>query len=288
MTWVVEVGVWAGAVCWELAESRLMAAIILVGEPPAKGRRATLGAMNPPLIGVSTSVTVAKYPERAYVNAAYLNAVQQAGGVPVPLPPQLELPGRAELLKRLHGVLLTGGGDVDPARFGEPTHPTTADISAARDGLEIELTRWAMDKHVPLLAICRGLQVLNVALGGSLHQDIPSGPGSPLDHSQAALQGNARSMTTHQVKVQGGSRLAGILGALEVDVNSFHHQAINRLGRGLKDVAWAPDLIIEGVELGDNAQFVVGVQWHPEELVGHDRTARNLFAALVERAGARA
>jgi putative glutamine amidotransferase len=239
--------------------------------------------MNPPLIGVSTSVTFDRYPERAYVNAAYLGAVQQAGGIPILLPPQLEPSGRAELVKRLQGVLLTGGGDVDPARFGEAPHPTTADVSAARDGLEIELTRWAIETRTPLLAICRGLQVLNVALGGSLHQDIPSEPGSPLDHSQVALLGS-RGTAVHQVKVQDGSRLAGILGALEVDVNSFHHQAIHRLGRGLKDVAWAPDSIIEGMELVDDSRFAVGVQWHPEELVGHDRTARNLFRALVERA----
>jgi putative glutamine amidotransferase len=239
--------------------------------------------MNPPLIGVSTSVTFDRYPERAYVNAAYLGAVQQAGGIPILLPPQLERSGRAELVKRLQGVLLTGGGDVDPARFGEAPHPTTADVSAARDGLEIELTRWAIETRTPLLAICRGVQVLNVALGGSLHQDIPSEPGSPLDHSQVALLGS-RGTAVHQVKVQDGSRLAGILGALEIDVNSFHHQAIHRLGRGLKDVAWAPDSIIEGVELVDDSRFAVGVQWHPEELVGHDRTARNLFRALVERA----
>jgi len=237
-----------------------------------------------PLIGVSTSVTFERYPERAYVNAAYLGAVQQAGGVPVLLPPQLEPPARAELLKRLQGVLLTGGGDVDPTRFGEAAHPTTADVSAARDGLEVDLTRWAIETRTPLLAICRGLQVLNVALGGSLHQDIPSAPGSPLDHRQADLLGRSRSIAVHHVKVQDGSRLAGILGALEVDVNSFHHQAINRLGRGLRDVAWAPDSIVEGVELVDESRFVVGVQWHPEELVGHDRTARNLFRALVERA----
>jgi putative glutamine amidotransferase len=239
--------------------------------------------MNPPLIGVSTSVTFDRYPERAYVNAAYLGAVQQAGGIPILLPPQLEPSGRAELVKRLQGVLLTGGGDVDPARFGEAPHPTTADVSAARDGLEIELTRWAIETRTPLLAICRGLQVLNVALGGSLHQNIPSEPGSPFDHSQVALLGS-RGTAVHQVKVQDGSRLAGILGALEVDVNSFHHQAIHRLGRGLKDVAWAPDSIIEGMELVDDSRFVVGVQWHPEELVSHDRTARNLFRALVERA----
>jgi putative glutamine amidotransferase len=240
--------------------------------------------MNPPLIAVSTSVTVDKYPERAYVNASYLNAIQQAGGVPVPMPPQLGPTARAEILKHVRGVLLTGGGDVDPARFGEAPHPTTSEVSAARDTLEIDLTRWALGKGVPLLAVCRGLQVLNVALGGSLYQDIPSEPGSPLDHSQTGLQGKARHIPTHQVKVLDGSRLAGILGALEVDVNSFHHQAIKRLGQGLVEVAWAPDSIVEGVELVDDGAFVVGVQWHPEELVDSDGAAFNLFAALVKRA----
>ncbi len=126
--------------------------------------------------------------------------------------------------------------------------------------------------------------MLNVALGGSLYQDIPSEPGSPLDHSQTGLQSKARHIPTHQVKVRDGSRLAGILGALEVDVNSFHHQAIKRLGQGLVEVAWAPDSIVEGVELVDDGAFVVGVQWHPEELVDNDRAAFNLFAALVKRA----
>src|SRR5499433_4543278 len=155
-----------------------------------------------PLIGVSTSVTLDRYPERAYVNAAYLGAVQQAGGIPVLLPPQLEPPARAELLKRLRGVLLTGGGDVDPTRFGEAPHPTTADVSEARDTLEIEVTRWAVEKHVPLLAVCRGLQVLNVALGGSLYQDIPSELGSPFDHRQTGPQGRARDTIAHRVKVR--------------------------------------------------------------------------------------
>ena len=237
--------------------------------------------MNPPLIAVSTSVTIGEYPERAYVNAAYLKAIQAAGGVPLPMAPQLDPRARAEILKRVHGVLLTGGGDVDPARFGEALHPTTSLVSAARDSLEIDLTNWAVETRVPLLAVCRGLQVLNVALGGSLYQDIPSEPGSPIDHSQS---GKPRHIPVHHVKVRDGSRLAEILGAVEVDVNSFHHQAIKRLGQRLADVAWAPDSIIEGIELVDGGQFVVGVQWHPEELTENDRAAFNLFAALVKRA----
>jgi putative glutamine amidotransferase len=238
---------------------------------------------NAPLIGVTASVTVDKYPERTYVNAAYLTAVQRAGGVPVPLAPQLDGAARARLFERLDGLMLTGGGDIDPARFGEARHPKTYEVSDARDALELELTERAIAAKVPLLAICRGIQVLNVALGGTLYQDIPSEPGSPIEHSQQ----ERRDRPTHAVKVLGeGTRLGEILGALDLEVNSFHHQAVKRLGRGLRDVAWAPDGIIEGVELPDEP-FVVGVQWHPEDLVGHDAAARSLFAALVDAAGRR-
>lgn len=240
--------------------------------------------MASPLIGVTTAVTVGAYPERAYVNASYLTAVQQAGGVPVPLTPQHGAAARAALWTLLQGVILTGGGDVDPARFGEPPHPTVSDVSPARDSLEVELCHRALDRGVPLLAVCRGLQVLNVALGGSLHQDIPSEPGSPLDHSQKALQRTRRDQPVHHVKIREGSHLARILGALEVDVNSFHHQALRTLGRGLAAVAWSPDGIVEGAEIADSDRFVVGVQWHPEDLIGHDPAARRLFAALVDAA----
>src|SRR5882672_9597633 len=152
------------------------------------------------LIGVSTSITVGAYPERAYVNTAYIHAIQQAGGVPVLLPPQLDGAARLEFRKRLDGVLLTGGGDVCPDRFAEPAHPKTSDVSEARDGLEIDFTLWAIEEEVPLLAICRGLQVLNVAVGGSLHQDIPSELGSLFDHSQVARPSGTRHVPVHQVK----------------------------------------------------------------------------------------
>ena len=237
-----------------------------------------------PLVGVTTSVTVDRYPERAYLNSAYVRAVELAGGAPVLLPPPLGADARDALWARLDGLVLTGGGDVDPRHFGEPRHPAVAEVSEARDALELELTRRALAQGFPLLAICRGIQVLNVALGGSLHQNIPSEPGSPLAHSQT----ERRHQPTHHVKVREGSRLAAILGTLEVDVNSFHHQALARLGRGLAAVAWAPDGIVEGVEeTAGGDRFVVGVQWHPEDLVEHDPAARRLFAAFVTAAGAR-
>jgi putative glutamine amidotransferase len=240
----------------------------------------------PPLIGVTTSTTAdgppGTTPPRAWLNDAYLRAVQQAGGVPILLPPHLDGRALEALWSRVDGLLLTGGGDVDPARFtDDPRHPTVDGVSEGRDRLEIEVTERALDEGRPLLAVCRGIQVLNVALGGSLYQDIASETGSTVVHSQSP----PRDRPTHLVKVMGeGTRLGATLGAAEVDVNSFHHQAIKRLGRGLREVAWAPDGIIEGVELPDARALVLGVQWHPEELVGHDVTARSLFRALVTAA----
>ena len=241
-----------------------------------------------PLIAVSTSITVGTSvppsirpsPERAYVNSAYLRAVQGAGGVPVLLPPQLDAGAVERLMGLVDGLLLTGGGDMDPACFGEPAHPSCYDVSPARDDVEIRAARRALDRKLPVLAICRGIQVLNVALGGTLYQDIPTEPGSSIAHSQA----EPRDQPTHGVRVKPGSLLAETLGADEVVVNSMHHQAVKGLGRGLVDVAWAPDDVIEGVELTDSPGLVLGVQWHPEELVGRSEPARRLFTALVSAA----
>ena len=233
-----------------------------------------------PLIGVSTSITVAKHPERAYLNSAYLHAVQQAGGVPVPLPPQLSAASLEPLGAGLHGLLLTGGGDVDPALFGEAAHPTLYDVAPIRDTFEANAARWALEHRIPLLCVCRGVQVLNVALGGSLYQDVGTEPGTPLTHSQK----EPRDQPTHKVKVAPGSRLAEVMGAEEVDVNSMHHQALKALGRGLVAAAWAPDQLVEGVEMPEQPSFVLGVQWHPEKLIGHSDAARRLFAALVTHA----
>ena len=233
-----------------------------------------------PLIGVSTSITLCKNPERAYLNSAYLHAIQQAGGVPVALPPQLSADSLKRLAAALDGLLLTGGGDVDPARYGEAPHPTVYEVAPARDAIETSAVRIALDRRLPILAVCRGIQVLNVALGGSLYQDVGTDPGTELPHSQK----EPRDQPTHKVKVEPRSRLAKVLGTDEIEVNSMHHQAVKALGRGLVAVAWAPDQIIEGVELADPARFVLGVEWHPEELIGHSEPARRLFAALVAAA----
>jgi putative glutamine amidotransferase len=177
-------------------------------------------------------------------------------------------------------VLLTGGGDIDPARFKEAPYPSLIEVSPLRDALEIDVVERALDEDVPLLAICRGLQVLNVALGGTLYQDLPTDRPSAVAHSQS----EPRDHATHVVKVMGeGTRLASIVGLSELEVNSFHHQGIKQLARGLREVAWAPDGVIEAVEM-DGDRFVVAVQWHPEDLVERDPAARSLFAALTAAA----
>jgi putative glutamine amidotransferase len=236
----------------------------------------------PPLIGVTTSITIGTHPERAYVNSAYLNAVQRAGGIPVALPPQLSATSLAELARTVDGLLLTGGGDIDPARFGERRHPTLYDVSSARDTVEIDAVKAMIERGRPVLAVCRGIQVLNVALGGTLYQDVGSDPGTQVAHSQS----EPRDQVTHKVRVTPGSLLARTLGVEEIEVNSMHHQAVKAPGPGLVAVAWAPDELVEGVELADPARFVVGVQWHPEELVGHSEPACRLFAGLVSAARA--
>ena len=234
-----------------------------------------------PLIGVTTSITVETSTPRAFVNSAYVEAVQRAGGVPVLLPPQLDASARVALWRVLDAVVLTGGGDVDPARFGQTPHPTVTDVFPARDALEVDLTHWALRRRLPILAICRGIQVLNVALGGTLHQDIASELPSALVHTQR----EPRHQPTHRVKVEDGTRMARVLGASEVEVNSFHHQGLAGLGDGLRAVAWTADGIVEGVEMDRSPGPVLGVQWHPEELAAHDQAAANLFRFVVQESG---
>jgi putative glutamine amidotransferase len=210
----------------------------------------------------------------------YVASVEQAGGRARIL--EISQSPRA-LVNEIDGLLLTGGGDVDPVLYGEERHPNVHDAEPGRDEFEIDLARRAMDANVPMLAICRGAQVLNVAAGGSLVQDIPSAIETDLAHSVDA----PGDSVAHQVRVEAGSRLSAALGSA-VDsgalcrVNSRHHQSVGRLGRSLVATATAPDGVIEGIERPD-ANFCVGVQWHPENFWKSGEFA-GLFASFVKAA----
>jgi putative glutamine amidotransferase len=241
-----------------------------------------------PLIGVSTSefrtaegahaVRDGEAPRRMLaLGMAYLNAISAAGAIPVILTPQQpsELAG---LLDRLDGICLTGGPDLEPAVYGEAAHPELGPTEPDVDYFELALARAAGRRGLPLLAICRGLQVLNVARGGSLVQHVPDLGGS-VGHRQSG----AGDDVTHAVRIDPASLVAQLIGDSTAQVNSFHHQAIDRLGDGLVPVGWADDGVIEAVE-GDGGSFCVGVQWHAECLVDDDASHAALFAGLAQAA----
>ncbi len=214
----------------------------------------------------------------------YLEAIRRVGGDPRVVDAATDDP--AALIDTIAGVVLTGGADVDPARYGEPRHPRVENVSPERDEFEIRLTRLAMEADLPLLAICRGIQVLNVAFGGTLIQDIPSQVPGALDHYVEA----PRHAIAHDVWISRTSRLGAIMRErLEPDeacpVNSRHHQAVGRLAEGFDVSATAPDGVIEAIER-PAARFCIGVQWHPENFwrTGEFRPLFEAFlAACKER-----
>ncbi len=207
----------------------------------------------------------------------YVKALLACGAVPLLLPVGVGLDEARALFEQADGVMLTGGGDVNPARYHQSPHPTTYGVDDARDELEIALARWAAEADKPLFAICRGIQVVNVALGGSLVQDIPELVPHALRHSG---DHSRRSEVLHTVRVETNSLLARLVGAGEVGVNSFHHQAIDRLASGLVITARAPDGIIEGVELPGLRHFLA-VQWHPEDMAAERADMQALFCSFV-------
>lgn len=227
-----------------------------------------------PLVGVTAGVDHnGEGPARYRLNAAYMDAVAEAGAEPVVLMPGAD---GVALLDRLHGLVLTGGADVDPALYGAPREPETQFVDTRRDDLEIPLTRAAFERGLPILAICRGQQVLNVALGGTLVQHLATHPKADYDAD--------RSVISHQVRLDPGSHLAEVLGAAEVPVNSFHHQAIAELAPALAAAGWSEDGVVEAVEARQDPGRVLSVQCHPEELTRTQPWARRLFEAFVERA----
>ena len=238
--------------------------------------------MTAPLIGVTSNYTPPK--EGVFgaitIGESYIQAVLHAGGLPVVIPVGLSPEDLQTLFARIDGLLLTGGGDIDPQRFSGRPHPRVYDIDARRDDLEIRLAQMAAEQGKPFLGICRGIQVINVALGGSLFTDISDQLSGSLRHDW--YPDIPRNHLAHGVSIAPGSRLAAILGGEAFEVNSLHHQGIERAAQVLRPVAYAPDQLVEAVELPDHP-FGLGVQWHPEWLQEH-APQRQLFKALVEAA----
>lgn len=215
------------------------------------------------------------------VNANYVRSVIAAGGLPVIITPELDPVCAVELFGECDALLLTGGEDVDPVRYGATPHPKLGDTSADRDSNEIALIADARARDLPILGICRGIQILNVACGGTLVQDLASERPSDVMHEHTG----ARDLRSHAIAVQPGTRLAAILGAEHFDANSLHHQAVDVLGSGLVATAHAPDGVIEAVESGNAKEWLVAVQWHPEELaLQPDAADLKLFTALISAA----
>lgn len=239
-----------------------------------------------PRIGITPSPAEDVFPHGTFYRNAlstnYSDAVEAAGGIPLILPPQ-QADNVAAILDGLDGVLLSGGGDVRPSLYGdETTHEKTYGIHDLRDSFEVALAREAIARDMPVLCICRGIQVLNVALGGTLIQDVADQWGTGIQHRQSEL-GVAASEPSHTVAAEPGSLLARVYGTTEIAVNSFHHQALREIAPELVVVGRAPDGILESVER-PGSRWVLGVQWHPEMMFRAHAEHLRPFAALVEAA----
>jgi putative glutamine amidotransferase len=226
-------------------------------------RSRVLDVVKAPAIAVTAPRRLVEGRERVTLNTAYVRALEGAGLVPLAVPTMLAADRAGAALAAVRGLVLTGGEDVAPDRYGQAPHPRLGDVDPIRDAAELALIAAARERGLPILAICRGIQILNVALGGTLYQDLPTERPSDIPHETSR----------HAIRVEASSRLGRTLGTPTASVNSRHHQAIRDLAPGLKAVAWAEDGIIEGAEPADQGgPWIVAVQWHPE-----DMTERALF-----------
>ena len=244
-----------------------------------------------PVIGVTTQTLHAIHgipeglPESWVMNQRYFRAVMAAGGVPWMIPLIADDPATLrEIYERLDGILIPGGVDMDPGTYGECTSPLCGRLDPARDATELQLTRWAVADGLPVLGLCRGAQVINVALGGSLYQDIGAEVPGAEPHDFYPTKGFARDHLAHHIDLAPGSRLRDAFGAETSPVNSMHHQSVKRVGEGLRVSAVAPDGVVEGVEGTRDDAFLVGVQWHPEMFEGGQPGVGNLFRDFIASA----
>jgi putative glutamine amidotransferase len=231
----------------------------------------------------------ADLPPSSTMSERYVRTLAEAGGVPlmIPLMPDDEESTRA-MYDALDAIFLPGGADLDPASYGEPRLPGCDRSDALRDQLELMLVRWALEDGKPVLGVCRGLQILNVAAGGTLYQDIATQMPDAVKHDYFPGQGHPRDYLAHSVELTvPGSRLSALCGAGELRVNSLHHQGIKQLGAGLIVTAVAEDGLVEAVERHPaDDHYVVAVQWHPEALYHVDACARALFDTFIAAAAA--
>ena len=240
--------------------------------------------MKKPVIGFSTSIMVdregdfAGY-ERIYVNRDYIQSVIAAGAVPLMLPLEDSEENLKESLELVDGVIFSGGHDISPFRYQEEPHTKLEEICPERDQFDFTLYRLVKERFLPILGLCRGCQLMNVAEGGSLYQDLSEKTTESLKHSQ----GHGPSIPTHSVRVSPESKLRQILGRGEIKVNSFHHQALKEVPDTLDVSGRAFDDVVEAIELKDYS-FGIGVQFHPEMLQEKDEDMKKLFRALVEAA----
>ncbi|MBW2589228.1 MAG: gamma-glutamyl-gamma-aminobutyrate hydrolase family protein [Deltaproteobacteria bacterium] len=205
---------------------------------------------------------------------SYIRALLKIDAIPLIIPVIQSPKILEQFFQMIDGLLLIGGPDLDPIHYHQAAHTGLRKVTPARDNMEMQLSIWALEADLPIMAICRGVQVLNVAAGGTLWQDIASQLPNAAKHDY--YPDYPKDFLAHTVKPLPGSRLAGIIGDDEVSVNSLHHQAIDKLGQGLSPVAYAPDGIVEAVE-GIEASWIIGVQWHPEWLIENDRRMLTLF-----------
>ncbi len=215
--------------------------------------------------------------DSAAIPNTYINALAQVGASPLIIPVIADQNLLSHLIDLVDGLMLIGGPDVDPVHYGEAAHPGLRQMTPSRDHMELRLTTWALQVKMPILAICRGIQVLNVAAGGRLWQDIASQVPNVRKHDQHPDY--REDHLAHPIQIAPGSRLADICRQTRVNVNSLHHQAISQIGQGLVVVARADDGIIEAVE-SSSEQWVLGVQWHPEWLVDRSEAMLALFSAF--------
>lgn len=232
-----------------------------------------------PLIGITERLNT---EDTFYLRRYYSEAVEAAGGIPIHIPLIPKRDYLAELCDRLDGLVLSGSNsDLDPALYGEEPNPKLGPVFPERDETDLILLEIAEARALPVLAICFGMQSLNVSRGGSLIQDIESQIANPIKHEQ----GQVYTRPSHGVRIEADSLLAQLAGAESVRVNSSHHQAVNRVGRNLKSIARASDGVIEAVVDTRADRFVLGVQWHPEIAWQSDKLSQAIFSKLIEASG---